>query len=303
MAGKWGDYRNCDSPWIAVENVFNQINKSHGKVRFLNAIRTMFNSIFSYSQTVDYIYATGDYVDHAVWETSLIGNERSIAQTFNSMRALFPNIPIYPVLGNHEPHPVNVIAPKSMVRKEFSSAPLYEFLATTWSWLPTSARKSISSGGYYTAVVRPGLRVIALNNNACIQFNFWILLDSSFLTEELQWLHDTLLDAEHNGEKVHILAHVPSGDSNCYRRWAREYKRIVNRFWDTISGQFNGHAHRDLFNLYYANDDPSLPINVAWNGGGASTYGFVNPNYRVYSVEPITHVSQYITVNESEPFS
>lgn len=32
MAGKWGDYRNCDSPWIAVENLFNQIKISHGKV-------------------------------------------------------------------------------------------------------------------------------------------------------------------------------------------------------------------------------------------------------------------------------
>lgn len=211
--------------------------------------------------------------------------------TFNLLRKLFPNIPIYPVLGNHEPHPVNIITPHTIKIKRFSSAPLYKFLAKSWSWLPKSATKTISTGGYYTVLVRPGLRVIALNNNACIQFNFWILLDSSFLTEELQWLHDTLLEAERNSEKVHILAHVPSGDVNCYTRWAREYKRIINRFWAIISGQFNGHSHRDLFNLYYADDDPELPINVAWNGGGSSTYGFVNPNYRVYSVEQNTFVS------------
>jgi hypothetical protein len=46
---------------------------------------------------------------------------------------------------------------------------------------------------------------------------------------QLQWLADTLLEAEKDGEKVHILGHIPSGDSQCYRTWSREFHRIIDR--------------------------------------------------------------------------
>jgi len=46
---------------------------------------------------------------------------------------------------------------------------------------------------------------------------------------QLQWLADTLHRAEAAGEKVHILGHIPSGDSQCYRTWSREFNRIIDR--------------------------------------------------------------------------
>jgi sphingomyelin phosphodiesterase len=45
---------------------------------------------------------------------------------------------------------------------------------------------------------------------------------------QLQWLVDTLFEAEKNEEKVHILGHIPSG--SCMRTWSREFHRIVDRF-------------------------------------------------------------------------
>jgi hypothetical protein len=38
-----------------------------------------------------------------------------------------------------------------------------------------------------------------------------------------------LLKAEKEGEKVHILGHIPSGDSQCYKTWSREFHRIIDR--------------------------------------------------------------------------
>lgn len=32
-AGPWGDYRNCDTPWNAIEDMFLHISKTH-KVNF-----------------------------------------------------------------------------------------------------------------------------------------------------------------------------------------------------------------------------------------------------------------------------
>lgn len=200
------------------------------------------------------------------------------------------------MIGNHDSHPNNLYAPQWIANKTpaLSSRSLYEFFANTWHWLPANARNTIKTGGYYTTIVEKGLRLIVLNNNVCFVFNIWLLMDTSYISAELQWLHDTLLAAEKSDEKVHLLAHVPSGDKLCFKKWAHEFKRIVRRFWNTISAQFNGHTHEDHFNLYYSsetNGGDQLPINVAWNGGSATTFINKNSNYRVYTVESITYVS------------
>lgn len=120
------------------------------------------------------------------------------------------------------------------------------------------------------------------------------MYDSQFYARQLQWLHDTLLNAERNGEKVHILAHMPAATGGMFKVYAREYQRIVERFWNTISAQFNGHTHRDTFNVFYARSSPRDAVNVAWNGGSATSYSNVNPNYRLYSVETETYVSDIL---------
>lgn len=48
--------------------------------------------------------------------------------------------------------------------------------------------------------------------------------------------------------------------------------------------------------MFYAQDSPQHAINVGWNGGSATPYSFVNPNYRIYSVETETYVKISIPV-------
>ena len=50
----------------------------------------------------------------------------------------------------------------------------------------------------------PGLRVISLNMNYCMNKNLWLLLDSNDPADELLWLIFELQLAELKGEKVHI---------------------------------------------------------------------------------------------------
>lgn len=171
---------------------------------------------------------------------------------------------------------------------------LYNLLAETWSWLPEQAKDTIRVAGYYSILVRDNLRIVALNNNEGYTYNWWLLYDSRYAAVQLQWLHDTLLEAERNGEKVHILAHIPAAYGDVLKSYSREYNRIIDRFWDTISAQFNGHTHADQFTMFYARDQPDVAINVAWNGGSATAYSDVNPNYRLYSVDQETFVSQFM---------
>lgn len=270
-AGRWGDYRDCDTPWDTVEEVINHMAENHADAA--------------------YVYHTGDIIDHGVWETSISHNIESMNRLHNKLLEVFPDKPVYNIIGNHEAHPTNVFAPNSANRPDLAMDWLYSYLADVWgNWLPRSTRNSIQQGGFYTALVRPGFRIIALNNQDCYTFNWWILWDPNHLSTQLQWLNDVLLLAEQNNEKVHLLAHIPySSSGSIFSPCQREFRRIVERFYDTISAQFHGHTHRDEFNVFYSQENPQYAINVAWNGGSATPFSFVNPNYMVYYVDPETY--------------
>jgi hypothetical protein len=148
---------------------------------------------------------------------------------------------------------------------------------------------TLSSGGYFTTLIRPGLRLISLNNNFCYLHNFWMLYDMEPVREQFQWLHDKLLEAEANDEKVHIIAHIPSGDDTNHEECSREYQKIVRRFSKTIVAEFNGHTEYFGFNLFY--DKNSKPTNIAFTGGSIASYTRTNRNYVVYSVNATSFVS------------
>lgn len=41
-------------------------------------------------------------VDHGIWETSEAGNRRVIGRIFDLFRQVFPGVPVYSTIGNHE---------------------------------------------------------------------------------------------------------------------------------------------------------------------------------------------------------
>ncbi|XP_054725493.1 sphingomyelin phosphodiesterase 1 [Anastrepha obliqua] len=264
QAGYWGDYRDCDAPLHVVEHAFDHIVDTHSNI--------------------DYIYQTGDVVPHIPWATTQTGNMDIMTKINQLIMEKFTGIPVYPNVGNHESHPSNVFGAID-TPDEINVKWLYEHLWSLWStWLPAEAENTVLKGGYYTASPKSGFRVISLNNNDCYLYNWWIYLNGSIAIEQLEWLHDTLLAAEKAGEYVHILAHIPSGDVDCWTVWAREYNRVIERFSHIIGGIFNGHTHVDELNVHYTSKGHAVA--VSWNGGSLTTYSNKNSNYVVYEVEP-----------------
>ena len=102
-----------------------------------------------------------------------------------------------------------------------------------------------------------------------------------------------MFEAEKNAEIVHILSHMPNGDPTCYTPWARQFKRIVLRYRNSIAAMFNGHTHLSQMEIYF-DPDTAKPTNVAWNGGGLTSYIDYNPNYRIYEVDSQNYVSTYL---------
>jgi sphingomyelin phosphodiesterase len=107
---------------------------------------------------------------------------------------------------------------------------LYDQLNNEWSrWLPGDTSKTIKYGAFYSSLVRPGFRIISLNGNYCNRNNFWLLLNSTDPMGQLTWLIEELNMAETKGEKVHIIGHIPPGQSDCLKIWSKNYYDIVNR--------------------------------------------------------------------------
>jgi sphingomyelin phosphodiesterase len=162
-------------------------------------------------------------------------------------------------------------------------------------WLPEDTRETILKGAYYTVLVKPGFRIIALNNNDCYTYNWWVWYGQESMREQLQWFHDTLLAAEQAGEKVHVVIHIPSGEGSCNSIWSREYTKIIERFHRTISAQFTGHTHKDEFNIYYDRTNKVHATSISFNAGSLTPFSNVNPNYAIYYVD-----NELFQVNEYE---
>jgi len=158
------------------------------------------------------------------------------------MKRYFPSTPLYPTLGNHEAHPVNTyeiewpvwyIALKFLTldnKKKIRFSPpeiqnlgdlsiswLYEDADVQWSrWLPAEVSSTVRYGGYYTTLVRPGLRIVSMNNNYCYTANWWTMLRSQDPASGLLWLSQVLESAERDGEKVRLILFKTDTLKFCY---------------------------------------------------------------------------------------
>ncbi|CAB3361410.1 Hypothetical predicted protein [Cloeon dipterum] len=270
-AGYWGDYRDCDLPVHSFINLLEQTS-THSDLA--------------------YVIFTGDIIDHGVWATTTQYNIDLINFFYDQLKSSY-NVPVLPIFGNHEPHPLNVFTSEEMnVPPEISSDWLYELAVAQWeAWLPGQSA-NILKGGYYAYEVNPGLKVIGLNTMFCYPYNFWLMHTTFDPAGELIWLANELLASEQANQKVHLLSHIP-GNSDCYYVWGKEFRRIVDRFENTIVGQFHGHTHNDHFHLFFDPTDSSRASGIGFVGGSGTSYSNVNPNYRIYHIDGAYDGSSY----------
>jgi len=157
---------------------------------------------------------------------------------------------------------------------------------SAWSkWLPGDALETLQTGGYYSALAAPGLRVIGLNTQWGDNLNFYLLLEENQQQTQFDWLTQTLQNSETNGEKVIIIGHIPSGQSiiSNYTTYAIEYVKIVNRFQNIVVGQFYGHTHDDQFEVM--TDESGDPTGVIYIAPSVTTFTYHNPAFRIYDYD------------------
>ncbi|XP_076814916.1 sphingomyelin phosphodiesterase-like [Clavelina lepadiformis] len=263
-AGYWGDYGSCDVPYWTVENFFQHVSK----------------------EKFDYIIWTGDLPAHNDWSQTKESQLFLLKNLTKTILKYFPNTPVYPALGNHESFPVNSFPP-AYVTNTNSINWLYNALVDAWSpWLKKDALQTVRKSGFYTQLVKPGLRLISLNMNYCNTENYWMLINPVDPNGELEWLEGALHKAEQVNEKVHIIGHIPpSIGGDCLDVWRSNYYNIIMRYRHIVRGQFFGHTHKDELEILYTNSSLSEPVSVAYIAPSITTFSDLNPGYRVYEMD------------------
>lgn len=177
---------------------------------------------------------------------------------------------------------------------------LYETVADdVWSqWIGKESRKTFKKGGYYSALIRPNLKVVVLNTNICDRENYWIAYSPFDPDGQLKWLIDQLGDAESRGISVMMLGHVPP--SNCYLSWFSNYLAIVNRYREVIAGLYFGHTHKEEVLVYYEQSksgDQPYPVIPVYIAGSITTYSALNPSYRIYELDASVCIESMLSLS------
>ena len=153
--------------------------------------------------------------------------------------------------------------------------------------------------GFYSTLVKPGLRIISLNTNFCTGENFFLLLGFNDPAGQLAWLAQELFRAEEAGEKVQVLGHHPL--TSCLAGWRREYGKIINRFQSTVTAQFHGHTHDDWFIVYH--NETGHPSTTAFVAPSGTSFTNRNPEYRLYSVAADQQLPSYGFISDHQTWS
>ncbi|CAJ0928189.1 unnamed protein product, partial [Mesorhabditis belari] len=267
-AGYWGTIADCDIPYWTYTNMLDHIAANH--------------------KNIDYVLVTGDLESHADWDYTRETHQRQVKNISDSIRARFPNIPVYFSIGNHEGVPIDNFAPH-FTPKKFHMDWLYDTMADSWQgWVPADQDATMRYMGSYVIKPYPGLRIISLNTPlGGDNVNFFLYVNQTDPDGTMTWLVNQLYAAEQAGDKVHITAHIPGGDGECLEGWAINYYNAVNRFANIITGQFFGHTHSEEFYVMFADpeDAKSTPTGVIYSAGSITTMSSFNPAYRIYKLD------------------
>ena len=282
----------CDTPLCCHEPASQYSRIKSGKFGSIINCDTNMNTLksfvdFSHELNPDFIIWLGDNTVSNNWNSTqneVYSATKTIKKTIDEV--FKSEIPIYPVIGNHEVYPNDLW--------ESGNENIFKDLANIYKdyFFEEQAYESFSKYGYYTEKhPKTNLRIIALNCLYCDAINYHCL--SSNHTEakkEFIWLEKVLREAEANDEYVYILDHFPINADFILVECSKRLRAIFDRFDYIIRGYFSGHNHYDdiapvrryfeprpIININYI--APSLTPNV---GDG------INPSFRLYIIDSNT---------------
>lgn len=253
--------------------------------------QSMFNSSLASMLDVDsapsFILISGDISAHCMDSSSKVLH--NINLTLGLLRSVYPNISIFPTIGNNDIYPHNTLYPGPSIYLT-SLASVYEFWMGS-DWTP-EINATFRQGGYYAAHPLPGIRIIGL----CTQYWYkkWVHAYQSLEDPANQsaWLEAQLASAYAANEQVLLTGHVPPVgimESQWESKWVEKFLSLIALYPPSFYiGMFFGHLHRDQFSIIYENGTFAEDINKHMtNLFMAPSYtprDLSNPAFRIFSL-------------------
>ncbi|KAJ6517990.1 sphingomyelin phosphodiesterase [Mycena vitilis] len=262
---------HCDSPVSLADSMLEEIE--HLNPRF---------SIF-----------TGDVVEGATWLVDQPEVTADLA-AFNAEMALKLSAPIFPAIGN-DSAPVNAFA-RTTSNTANNSQFVFDTQSAGWGkWIGPNASSQVDhiSGSYTAKVPGMDLRIISVNTQFWYKQNFW-LYDSDVIQPDpngiIAFMVEALQAAEDAGDRAWIIGHIPLGKEDTLVDQSNYYDQVLQRYKNTIAGQFFGHSHKDQFEIAYSNYSEQTAQNAVSVAliGPALTPTSGNPAFKFYDIDPDT---------------
>ncbi|KAI5967126.1 hypothetical protein KGF57_000555 [Candida theae] len=275
-ASTFGGYLS-DSPEVLMNSSLIEVAKAHKEKNF------------------EFVVFTGDMVDHDVIHCSPAVTKEAEVRSFSLFKHYLNDIPVLPSLGNHDTFPYGQISP---LQYDFNNSYHWneELMADLWinnGWFDEEDRNELKSHyAGFSYVTDRGLKVIGLNSNCYYQKNLWSYIDISTnpdLFGQWEFLVNELLESESKGQRVWIMAHIPTADADALPLQSRIFGKIVERFSPyTIANIFWGHTHQDQFHILYSSNSSQTAddiVNMAWVAQSVTPLPNYNPSWKYYEVE------------------
>ncbi|XP_059146903.1 acid sphingomyelinase-like phosphodiesterase 3b [Physella acuta] len=241
--GVYGDYW-CDSPWVLVQDSIENM----GRIR----------------RDVDFVIWTGDNVAHISDTYMSLNINLAILQNITTaLNKTFPGVPFYPSLGNHDFYPSD--------QASGSVSEMYLRMSEIWAdWIVDPQQIELfKKGGYYTKLIRPKLRLLALNTVLYMEGDH-VTTNLTDPAGQFQWIDAVLAGSRSAGEKVIITGHVPPtlvvpSLLNWFQlRFHARFINLLTSYSDIILAHHYGHDHSDSFRILQRDDGMgATPVFIA----------------------------------------
>lgn len=228
----------------------------------------------------DFIMWTGDAPAHDVWNQTQQLNDNASLFISSLFSEYYPQTPVVFTIGNHENFPSDQDAgPTNPTR--VNNSDLIQTMIEAWGqWLSPDEIKEFTYGGYYSTLLKPGLRIISLNSDYGMYTNLWLVISKLDVADQISWLNNTLYNASINNESVWIISHSSLGDTTIISNYSNLYYQIIAAYPNIIKAGFHGHTHYDAFRI------PTLPnktpFTVEYIAPALTSYSGNFPSFRIY---------------------
>jgi sphingomyelin phosphodiesterase len=285
LGGKFGvAVARCDIPFITYQSALDFV------ASFFPADYKRDNELF--------VFYGGDSTAHDDWDytkdrivNQMAANHKALLQTMRDPSSSYQSL-VLSTIGNHDGYPID----------QFDLSPGSDWYLGPWADIMsqsginnTEALNSLRTFGYYSVLVRPGVRAIVLNTQYQDILNFYLYKTSDKDPgQQLAFMKLTLQLAQKNNEKVIILGHIPFGITDtsakpeCSFAFTSVFAELMEQYSETVIFSAWGHTHKDSFRLIMDKATGAQAKHVGFVAPSVSTWTKQNPSVRLFLIDKQT---------------